>query len=181
MNNGQLRFRRSPRVAKASRLDQNQSRWKQWTASLRPPPWVAHASTPGPKYFCRSSSILAAIFNSIGPSWVLEIVVSQPIQTRFESQAHWYSLISQKMVNEHPTWILAANSYPSCRTNPAGPELGTAQPQLVNRIIRMSKNIRFEKVWCSYDHMSLSRDRLSYYFSMKPQRWLPQNFHLAVA
>ena len=36
------------------------------------------------------------------------------------------------------------------------------------RVIRMSKNFSFEKVWCSYDHMSLSRDRIWHYFSMKP-------------
>ena len=32
----------------------------------------------------------------------------------------------------------------------------------------MNKNFRFEKVWCSYDHMSLSRDRIWHYFCMKP-------------
>ena len=31
-----------------------------------------------------------------------------------------------------------------------------------------NKNVSFEKVWCSYDHMSLSRDRIWHYFSMKP-------------
>ena len=36
------------------------------------------------------------------------------------------------------------------------------------RVIRMNKNFSFEKVWCSYDHMSLSRDRIWHYFSMKP-------------
>ena len=30
-------------------LSKKESRWKQWPASLRPPPRVAHASTPGPK------------------------------------------------------------------------------------------------------------------------------------
>ena len=37
-----------------------------------------------------------------------------------------------------------------------------------HRIIRMNKNFSFEKVLCSYDHMSLSRDRIWHYFSMKP-------------
>ena len=32
----------------------------------------------------------------------------------------------------------------------------------------MNKNFSFEKVWCSYDRMSLSRDRIWHYFSMKP-------------
>ena len=29
---------------------EEKSKWKQWTASLRPTPCVAHASTPGPKF-----------------------------------------------------------------------------------------------------------------------------------
>ena len=40
--------------------------------------------------------------------------------------------------------------------------------QYINRIIRMNKNFSFEKVWCFYDRMSLSRDRIWHYFSMKP-------------
>ena len=37
----------------------NTNRWKQWPASLRPPPRVAHASTPGPIYlycYCKGTS-----------------------------------------------------------------------------------------------------------------------------
>ena len=52
-NNGQLRFVRHHVWRTQARLDQKEeeekSRWKQWPALLRPPPRVAHASTPGPK------------------------------------------------------------------------------------------------------------------------------------
>ena len=34
---------------KKKKKEEEKSRWKQWAASLRPPPRVAHASTPGPK------------------------------------------------------------------------------------------------------------------------------------
>ena len=43
----------------------------------------------------------------------------------------------------------------------------------ITRLIRMNKNFSFEKVWCSYDHMSLSRDRIWNYFSMKPHTEMP--------
>ena len=40
-----------PEVVKSRRRrkKKEKSRWKQWPASLRPPPRVVHASTPGPK------------------------------------------------------------------------------------------------------------------------------------
>ena len=38
----------------------------------------------------------------------------------------------------------------------------------INRVIRMNKNFSYQKVWCFYDHMSLSRDRIWHYFSVKP-------------
>ena len=37
----------------------------------------------------------------------------------------------------------------------------------------MNKNVSFDKVWCSYDHMSLGRDRIWHYFSMKPYTEMP--------
>ena len=37
------------RKKKKKKEEKEKSRWKQWPASLRQPPRVAHASTPGPK------------------------------------------------------------------------------------------------------------------------------------
>ena len=39
------RWRRKEKKKK----EEEENRWKQWPASLRPPPRVAHPSTPGPK------------------------------------------------------------------------------------------------------------------------------------
>ena len=43
--------------------------------------------------------------------------------------------------------------------------VGIQHTYLIIRIIRMNKKIQF---WKSFDHMSLSRDRIWHYFSMKP-------------
>ena len=42
-------WRTQARLDQKKEEEEEKSRWKQWPASLRPPPRVAHASTPGPK------------------------------------------------------------------------------------------------------------------------------------
>ena len=47
-----MKSRRRRKKKEERKKRKEKSRWKQWPASLRPPPRVAHASTPGPKLVC---------------------------------------------------------------------------------------------------------------------------------
>ena len=55
------------------RKKEKESRWKQWPASLRPPPRVAHASTPGPTNYL----FISFVFHLTGNfSWIYKFSVS---------------------------------------------------------------------------------------------------------